>query len=747
MNRYSRDMNPVCATLIAIYLSVCLNGTTVWAIDGEALPGEQVYVVRVPHEHVHPQTMPGFDPCSLDPEGAVMFLTQAEINEMNAPTEIVSTLEDYVRAYLPLKTIAAVGVPSIEKLLGDEARGPDPVDRPTESDGGITPGEGGGIEYDRYHTYAEGLAFLNNLTSANPNIARLVNIGQSVEGRIIWALKITDNPNLDEPDEQTAFYCGVHHAREWATFEMMLYLADRLINDYATDLRVQNIVDNAEIWLVPVVNPDGFVYSWEESRMWRKNRRLNANGGFGVDINRNYAFNWGYDNQGSSPGMNSGTYRGTEPASEPETQAIQNLLMTERPAVAVSLHTYSQLVLYPWGYTSRITAQAYTSLRGIGDAYVKKAGRRHGFDYVAGPNNYTIYPTNGDFNDFAYGTAGALSFTPELRPASSSLGGFLLPEEQILPNNQENYEAALWILENVADARTIVVPNSEIFGPGTNMFSVPQTPVSIQPEQAFGMTQDAFDSLSAYIFRDPEDVIVGPYFGEYPSQFEGMGSGSAYQFEYDELPGPWVDEFTSMTILPYVLEDGARVMLENTENIGLNIVGVPYDEPLRMSKIKVYKRIVTPVGSNNFGYREVVLESRNAFADLISPEPWLDWSWDYTASNGTVETAFPGGGEGLSEFLTPFRAYEFVNNMPSSNFASTDETNPVYVLAFPAPIRGDINDDGIVAMDDYTAFVGCLTGPIQQMLPIECELFDFNRDRDIDLDDAEVFWRNFGLQE
>ncbi|MEE8169553.1 MAG: M14 family metallopeptidase, partial [Phycisphaerae bacterium] len=311
---------------------------------------------------------PLMDPCSVDrePDGrrlAVMFLNPDAIASLQAAgvqLEDRGSMIDQMRRFAPLNTIRRGGLPAYEALLGADAPEFDPR------------GGGGDVcldnltslfPYDVYHSYDESKCFLDNLEAAFPAIAKVFIIGQSVQGRDICALKISDNPSMNESDEEAIFFSGVTHAREWVTHEMVLYIAEWLTSRYAFDPRVQNIVNNSVVWLVPIVNPDGLTVSRSAPgfRLWRKNNRVNADPGCfcpnypdcwnGVDLNRNYEEKWGLDNSGSSGDLCSGVYRGPSPASEPETQAIQNLLLIQRPAISVSFHSYGQMFLYPWGHT------------------------------------------------------------------------------------------------------------------------------------------------------------------------------------------------------------------------------------------------------------------------------------------------------------------------------------------------------------------------------------------------------------
>lgn len=720
--------------LITSILTVTMF-TQVRAQDRVREPEAPRFVVLLDHAHFDGEPPTGFDPCACGRDGAALFLTQAEIDALTVPHRVISRLDEYMRRFKPGKTMAAVGVPSISRLLGE------PVPDVWPLPGGSTAGALS-LTYDRYHTPQEGIDFYHALAAAYPHIVRIQSIGMSVEGRDLWALKISDHPDLDEEGEPNILFCGLHHAREWVTHEMMLYLAEKLVTGYDADLRIRRIVDQSAVWLVLSVNPDGFEYTWTNDRMWRKNRRFNGQiFGFpvyGVDINRNYSYLWGPGYNGSSGNPLSETYRGPSAASEPETQAMQALLAETKPVIAVSYHTFSQLVLYPWGYTQAAIVQSYASHRAISEKYAGLVLRTHGMNYIPGPVNFTLYPTNGDFTDYAYAVHGVIAYTPEMRPASSQLGGFVLPEDQLLMNCQENYEAALWMLDNVADARRVFVPDSETFEPGANFFSLPLTPLNQKPEWALGM-----DGLTAsYISGWLNDAAhPQPGFFAYPSSgMEGVGSMSGYRFMHAPESAPWADGFTSYMGLPYVFDDGASTLIGNVTIPGKNYVGVPFEHPIRLRDVEIVKRVIQEVG-NTFGLQEVALERRTALEDLASPTPWMDWRWTHTAPDGEVRTSHPTGDAGADELIHPFRAYEFQVNMLSYQFGS--ETVPAYIMRFPEPVRTDGVPNGVVDLEDHFVLTGCLTGPVSAMLN-ECDVFDFDHDLDIDLDDFRLLQRQFG---
>ena len=302
----------------------------------------------------------------------------------------------------------------------------------------------GGINGD-YHSYLELEAGLEALERAHPEIAQLSTIGLTLENRKIFALKISDNVALDE-EEAEVLFLGCHHAREWISVEVPFLLAGYLLENYAGDPQVRRAVDQSEIWLVPLVNPDGLEYSIHSYRYWRKNRRLNADGSFGVDLNRNYGYGWGYDNSGSSPEPASEVYRGPSPFSEPETRAVRDFFEQRHFRALISYHSFSQVILYPWGFIATPTDQdaLHMSLASAMSTLMEAVnGRLYGF----GASSASLYLTNGDTTDWAFGVAGIPAYTIELPPIDELGGGFFNAEKDIEPIFRENLPAALYLIE------------------------------------------------------------------------------------------------------------------------------------------------------------------------------------------------------------------------------------------------------------------------------------------------------------
>ena len=207
-----------------------------------------------------------------------------------------------------------------------------------------------------YFTYNEILWHLDNMATLFPNLVKAkvpISGTNSVEGRPIYWMKISYNPNVDE-NEPEMLYTSVHHAREPNSVSQLIMYMYYLLENYNTNPEVKYLVDNLEMYFVPCVNPDGYIYNETTNPngggMWRKNRKDNLDGTFGIDLNRNYGYNWGFDNIGSDPNTSSDTYRGPSAFSEPETQNLRDFCNLRQFKLTLNYHTYGNLLIYPWGY-------------------------------------------------------------------------------------------------------------------------------------------------------------------------------------------------------------------------------------------------------------------------------------------------------------------------------------------------------------------------------------------------------------
>lgn len=302
----------------------------------------------------------------------------------------------------------------------------------------------GGVNGE-YHSYGELERELLDLQDSYPQITRVLSLGESLEQRNIYALKISDNVYQDE-DEAEVIFIGCHHAREWISVEVPFLLGKYLLENYATDVTIKDLVDRSEIWIVPLLNPDGLEYSIHFYRYWRKNRRDNGDGTYGVDLNRNYGYNWGYDDVGSSPDPSSNVYRGQSPFSEPETQAIRDLFAQRNFKAMITYHSYSQIIIYPWGYTNVPTDQD-ALLEQIASDMSGLIQSVNGNFYAYGQSGDELYLTNGDTTDWTFGTYVIPSYTIELPPVDPYHGEFFNAEEDIQSIFNENLPAMLYLID------------------------------------------------------------------------------------------------------------------------------------------------------------------------------------------------------------------------------------------------------------------------------------------------------------
>lgn len=291
-----------------------------------------------------------------------------------------------------------------------------------------------------YHTYSEMVAELESTAAEHPDIAVKSSVGRSAQGRDIPVLKISDNAGTDENEPEVLFTCN-QHAREHLTAEMCLHIVQRYTDNHGTDDGVTSMVDNREIWVIPMVNPDGVVHdlAGDRYRAWRRNREARP-----VDLNRNWGHKWGCCG-GSSGNPSDPTYRGDAPFSAPETSAIRDFVDsrlvngTQQITGHIDFHTYSELVLWPYGYTTDDSAPGMTQREYDRFARIGRA--------MAATNGYTpqqssdLYVTDGSVNDWMWNEHEILSFTFEMFPGRGGVDGFYPPDEVIARETSRNDEA------------------------------------------------------------------------------------------------------------------------------------------------------------------------------------------------------------------------------------------------------------------------------------------------------------------
>ncbi|OQA78150.1 MAG: Carboxypeptidase T precursor [bacterium ADurb.Bin243] len=279
----------------------------------------------------------------------------------------------------------------------------------------------------KYHSFDQIEKILKDAEANNPAVCKLHVIGKSFEGRPIYALNI----GL-QAGKPAVLIMGLTHAREWISAEVPTALIEEILQKYPSDKAIKELVDNRSIWIVPVVNPDGLVHSQTKSKMWRKNRRLNSDKSYGVDLNRNYGYQWGTVGASTYPGAD--TYHGVKAFSEPCSAAIKELAEREKFRASVSFHSYSELVLYPFGYAYEAIAKDDQLLAELAKGMAKLNG------YTAEKSS-DLYPAMGDSDDWMYGAMGALAFTIEL-------GSQFVPNDNEVDKiNADNVKSCLFIIE------------------------------------------------------------------------------------------------------------------------------------------------------------------------------------------------------------------------------------------------------------------------------------------------------------
>ncbi len=291
-------------------------------------------------------------------------------------------------------------------------------------------------------TLNEVQAELDSMQRAHPLLmTKRDSIGRSIEGRTIWSVRLTGSGGASTTRPQV-LYTGLHHAREPQGMMALIYFLWYVLERYGTDPEVTQLLDTRDLTFVPVVNPDGYAFNEftdpQGGGVWRKNRRHNTNGSIGVDLNRNYGYNWGFDNVGSSGNGNDDVYRGKAAFSEPETQSIRDLCYRNRFSVCFNFHTFGNLLVHPFGYNNTEPPDSMTYRR-LGDILT---GKNY---YTSGTGDATVgYTTNGDADDWMYGDvetkARIFSMTPEV---GNDADWFWPVPSRILPLAAENLSANL----------------------------------------------------------------------------------------------------------------------------------------------------------------------------------------------------------------------------------------------------------------------------------------------------------------
>jgi murein tripeptide amidase MpaA len=654
-----------------------------------------------------------------------------------------------------------------------------------------------GGPFDDYMDYDQVLAYLDELVELRPDLAQSFVVGQSLEGRDIVGIRVRGPGDGNRP---AILYHGCQHAREWITVPVTLYIADQLIRNYDSDPGITRLVDRADWYLVPVFNPDGYVYTWDEDRLWRKNRRKNDDGSYGVDNNRNWGYEWGHDN-GSSGNPNSQTYRGKSAFSEPETKAMADFIEAHPEMVAFcDIHNYSQLIMWPWGYTDDLPPDQAEYLT-IGENMAELVHGVHGLTYEYGPIYTTIYPVSGGSVDWVYGDQGINAFTYELRDTGEY--GFLLPAEQILPTCEEVFPALKFYAEFRSAAVRITFPDDlpEYLPPGQkNTMRVQIDPGSdeVDPEGAALFVRKSSDEeFEEFPLQQSRDGTFAATFPARscgpPTQFYIVAHGKSGAEERSPTGAP--DEYysapvgTPQVVLNDNFQDDLGWTVENQE--------VSFGAWTRVDPNGTYRRgqPVQPeddnpsgsgtqcyvTGQGQPGGDASVSDLDGGPTILISPKLDLTgltnprirfYRWVYSTSQDfegadslfvdvssddgatwvTVkeiehENAWRSDGFDVADFIEPndtvrvrFRIADNPNNAVTEG--AVDDVVVDGLTCANVPLPGDMNCDGDVNFDDIDGFVLALTSREQYEAQYpDCDYLnaDVNQDGSVDFDDIDPF--------
>ena len=424
---------------------------------------------------------------------------------------------------------------------------------------------------DGYRDYGRLLSELQQIEQQYPNICKLYDIGDTWGKMLsnsgndnydkyiheIWALKVSDNV-AEEEDEPSIYYMGEHHAREPISLEVTMAILQHVLANYGTDSVITSNVNNTQIWFIPLLNPNGHkIVTDKQDVWWRKNIRDNnenghfdfvgksGNGPDGVDLNRNYGFQWGLT--GASGDPNSQIYHGPESWSEPEVQAVKDFFESHHFIAGITYHSYGELVMYPYGYSDTAIVPDYGAILKLAIQMAEAIpGTEHEHGHYSPQAGWELYPSMGDHSDCAYGAYGIFSYTIELATE------FIPPADNISSICNDNLDAAMILLNR---------PNYAIL---TGRITDLTTTEPVEAEIIIENIDDVYNDDTA--FRNPykSDHKFGRYYrlledGNYKVSFRAEGYKTVTK-ENIQIRS------TEQTVLDIVMEENDSSMASSAES-------------------------------------------------------------------------------------------------------------------------------------------------------------------------------------
>ncbi|XP_049723772.1 mast cell carboxypeptidase A [Elephas maximus indicus] len=297
--------------------------------------------------------------------------------------------------------------------------------------------------YAKYNNWDKIVAWTEKMMNKHPKMVSRIKIGTTVEENPLYVLKVGKQ---DERNKSIFMDCGIH-AREWVSSSFCQWFVYQATKSYGKNKIMTKLLDQMNFYVLPVFNVDGYIWSWTQNRMWRKNRSKNRNSRcIGTDLNRNFNASWNSFPNTSNPCGD--TYRGIAPESERETKAVTRFIRSHLKSIKayITFHSYSQMLLFPYGYTSELTPN-HKDLAKVAKIGIDALATRYETRYVYGPTASILYPTTGSSLDWAYDLGIKHTFAFELRDKGKF--GFLLPESQIKSTCKETMLAVEFIAKYI----------------------------------------------------------------------------------------------------------------------------------------------------------------------------------------------------------------------------------------------------------------------------------------------------------
>lgn len=437
-----------------------------------------------------------------------------------------------------------------------------------------------------YFKYEEIIRELDTMHYLYPNLVpQKAVIGMSIENRPIYSMVFTTNPDSIGLKPQMLF-TAVHHSQEPGSSQQLIYFMHYVLENYGVKPNITYLLNNLDVFFVPCVNPDGYMYNQTSNPSgggtWRKNRRHNDLISYGVDLNRNFGVEWGYDNIGSQPIGSSPWYRGTAAFSEPESSAMRDFINAHSFKIAINWHAYGNLFIYPWNYKNIYTADSATYV-----TFAKIITSESDYRYGTVAETYG-YQSNGDADDWAYGDETSrkriISITAEIGPMDE---GFWPASNRIEPLSKQSMTMNLNTLRLMLDYAWLTDKGGQFILP-------------YQPELKYRLQCVGLDTPSTFT------VSV--------QSLEGL-----------QILQPNSHTYSNMTLLQYV-DSAFHIMPMGVE--------MPYGSTLNF---------VVSIDNGKFIYTDTIQKIIGDTVCLFSDDASTISQWDASGWEVTTETSYSGG--------------------------------------------------------------------------------------------------------